>query len=241
MREQVEAGVLPRQALYDAERRLQQSRDEAILKETLYGSLSVEELTEQQAGEMTAAAARLADRNRQEWQKANRLVTEGVLSRAALEPYREDFDRSRKTLDIARERAALFRELAEIATAEQTLQQNLEESADAAAAIADHFGGDGAFRPSQLDSIRVAFEKEFQRPLPVSARGETALHRSLGFDHRGRVDVALHPDQTEGRWLLRRLAELRIPYFAFRMHVAGKSTGAHIHIGPQSVRFRRAD
>ena len=72
----------------------------------------------------------------------------------------------------------------------------------------------------------------------MSAVGETSLHRALGFDHRGRVDVAIHPDQPEGRWLLEFLTENRIPYFAFRQAVPGKATGAHIHIGPMSTHLK---
>src|SRR5438445_93183 len=82
--------------------------------------------------------------------------------------------------------------------------------------------------------VELDFEKQFGKPLPVSAMGETAVHRSLGFDHRGRVDVAIHPDQPEGRWLLEYLVEKHIPYFAFRQAVPGKATGAHIHLGPLS-------
>jgi hypothetical protein len=71
--------------------------------------------------------------------------------------------------------------------------------------------------------------------------GQTAVHRALGFDHRGRVDVALNPDQPEGVWLRRYLTENRIPFFAFRHAVAGKATGAHIHLGPMSTRLGVGD
>jgi len=50
--------------------------------------------------------------------------------------------------------------------------------------------------------------------------------------------VAIHPDQPEGHWLLEYLVEKHISYFAFRHPVAGKATGAHIHIGPMSTRFK---
>jgi len=64
----------------------------------------------------------------------------------------------------------------------------------------------------------------------VSAMGETAVHRALGFDHRGRVDVAVNPDQPEGVWLREFLTENRIPYFAFRQAVPGKGHwSAHTH------------
>jgi hypothetical protein len=90
---------------------------------------------------------------------------------------------------------------------------------------------------TSLSRIESEFEKQFGKPLPVSAMGETAVHRSLGFDHRGRVDVAVHPDQPEGHWLLGYLVQNHIPYFAFRHAVPGKATGAHIHIGPMSTRL----
>ena len=38
--------------------------------------------------------------------------------------------------------------------------------------------------------VEAAYEEHFGKPLPISAMGETAVHRALGFDHRGRVDVA---------------------------------------------------
>ena len=64
------------------------------------------------------------------------------------------------------------------------------------------------------------------------------MHRALGFDHTGGVDVAIHPDQPEGVWLPEYLTEKNIPYFAFRQAVPGKATGAHIHLGPMSTRFK---
>jgi len=85
--------------------------------------------------------------------------------------------------------------------------------------------------------VSAAFEHRFLKPLPVSAMGETAVHRALGFDHRGRVDVALIPDQPEGVWLRQYLEARRIPYFAFWQASPGKATGAHIHIGPESTRL----
>ena len=85
--------------------------------------------------------------------------------------------------------------------------------------------------------MEVAFREHFGKPMPVSAMGETAVHRAMGFDHRGRVDVALHPDQPEGVWLLQYLTDNHIPFFAFRQAVKGKATGAHIHIGPMSTKL----
>ena len=84
---------------------------------------------------------------------------------------------------------------------------------------------------------RPDFEKQFGKPLPVSAMGETAVHRSLGFDHRGRVDVAISPDHPKASGCSNTWSEahsvLRLPPGG-----AGKATGAHIHIGPMSTRIQ---
>ena len=101
-----------------------------------------------------------------------------------------------------------------------------------------HYQGDGAFDESKdLKPIEQAFEQKFDRPLPISADGETNLHRSLGLDHRGRVDVAVNPKAPEGVWLLHYLESLKIPYYAFTHAMRGKATAAHIHIGPGSTRL----
>ena len=67
--------------------------------------------------------------------------------------------------------------------------------------------------------------------------GETAVHRALGFDHRGRVDVALFPTRPKASGCATISRSNHIPYFAFRHAVPGKATGAHIHIGPGSTRI----
>ena len=54
------------------------------------------------------------------------------------------------------------------------------------------------------------------------------------------MDVAVEPDSREGKWLRQYLEAHRIPYFAFWHAAAGKATGAHIHIGPESTRLSAA-
>jgi hypothetical protein len=89
---------------------------------------------------------------------------------------------------------------------------------------------------AQVAGLERFFAARFGRPLPVSALGQTALHDRLGFDHRNALDVALHPDTTEGRALLDHLRGRRVPFLAFRGAVPGVSTGAHVHVGPPSPR-----
>jgi hypothetical protein len=138
-------------------------------------------------------------------------------------------------------RGRLFRELSEIAHTEDEVATQLEEAPQGPLPMIQRFDGDGVFHTGHLKMAVLEFEKEFGRALPISARGETALHRSLGYDHRGRVDVALSPDSKEGQWLQSYLETIRVPFYAFRGKVAGKSTAAHFHLGPPSLRLRRAD
>ena len=146
----------------------------------------------------------------------------------------EALDRARREMYLAESRARLVREIAEMARAEQMAEKSMEEALPDERMLADRYEGDGQFNLSELPQIMLAFEMKFTKPLPVSARGQTAVHRALGFDHRNRVDVAVHPDTPEGIWLRQFLKSNRIPYFAFRSSVPGRSTAAHIHIGPLS-------
>jgi multidrug resistance efflux pump len=243
LRKLVDAGAAPRLKLEEAERALAAARDEEVLERTLYGAVGVEELTEEQSAEMVAAARRALERQTRRLEDSKRLVEEGAMPRTALTAVLQDFDRAKKTVDMAESRARLFAELMAMARAEveaEAAAHNQPGEAPEREAVL-RFGGSGVFTSSQFKKLAAAFQKQFGRALPVSANGDTAFHRSLGFDHRGRVDVALHPDREEGEWLLRFLEAERIPYFAFRRSVPGSATGAHIHIGPPSARLRMAD
>ncbi|MGA2329363.1 MAG: hypothetical protein ABSH05_24140 [Bryobacteraceae bacterium] len=239
LRALVQEGALPRQKLEGAQRTLADAQDEATLRTTLYGKLTVEDLTERQGQEMTAAATRMFERRKAQLEQARKLVDEGALPRLALTPYIEELDRSRRALDLAVSRAALLTELAEMARREKEALARSERTALGPAPLAERYDGDGLLRAGDLKTITLAFEKQFSRPLPVSAVGDTAVHRALGFDHRGRIDVALDPDQPEGIWLRQYLQTMRIPYFAFRSFLSGRATGPHIHVGPPSERISR--
>ena len=230
----VEAGAIPRAELERAEAAVADAEDAALLRKTIYGS----ELTDDLADSMVAAAQRRLDRRKQSYEEAKKLVDNGVASLLSLSTFLEELDMSRKELDLAETRARLTRELTRQAHAEEALQDTLAQHPEDAHELADHYEGDGTFSMVTFARVEMDFEKQFGKPLPVSAIGETAVHRSLGFDHRGRVDVAVHPDEPEGHWLLEYLVGHHIPYFAFRHAVPGKATGAHIHIGPMSTRLK---
>jgi hypothetical protein len=231
----VEAGAASRAQLELAEAHMADAEDAAFLRRTLYGPDLTEDLTEA----MVAAAARRLDRRKAGLADARRLVDEKVASISTLTPHLEDLDRARKEFDLAESRARLCRELTAMAKAEQEMAGKLEGGAPDASGTATRFDGGASFTLVDFRMVDAAFAARFGQPLPVSAMGETAVHRALGFDHRDRVDVAVHPDQPEGVWLREYLEMRRIPYFAFRHAVRGKSTGAHIHIGPGSPRLAR--
>ena len=234
LRSLVEAGVIPRTQLVRAEAAIADAEDAALLRRTVYGN----DLTDDQAGEMLAAAARRLDRRKQALEAGRKLVDGGVASLLSLTPLLEELDSARKELDLAESRARFTRELAQMARAEELVANQLNQDPRAARELADRYDGDGIFTMGTFARVELDFEKQFGKSMPVSAMGETAVHRSLGFDHRGRVDVAINPDQPEGHWLLEYLVDKHIPYFAFRHAVTGKATGAHIHLGPMSTRFK---
>jgi len=235
LRTLVEAGALPRVQLEQAEDALGDAQELSVLRRTMYG----QDITEEQAGEMVAAAQRRLDRRQKRLDRVRGLIDSGIVAKNDLDPLVDQVDYARKEYDLAVSRANLNHELVEMAKAEQSRLARSSQLADSARTSV-RYDGAGVFTPAQFQQMSTAFEHRFAKPLPVSAMGETAVHRALGFDHRGRVDVALNPDQPEGVWLRQYLEVRRIPYFAFCQAAPGKATGAHIHIGPESTRLSAA-
>jgi len=240
LRAMAAAGAIPRARLEQAQAELADAEDNMILRRTLYGTVRVEDFTKEQADNMISAAQRLVDRQSERYERSKELVDQGVIARVTLSSMLEDLEFRRKALDLARYRAQLVDELAQYARAEEAADTD-DNVQFRVGRIIERYNGLGAFNDLDYARISSAFQRTFSRPLPVSARGETATHRALGFDHRGRVDIALNPDQREGVWLRNYLKSLKLPYFAFRAAVPGKATAPHIHLGPPSLRLRIAD
>lgn len=236
----MEAGAAPRAALERAQAAVEDRVDDAILRQTLYGVMRPEETTAEQAREMIAAAQRRVARTQARLEQMKPLIEAGIMARLELTPVLEELDFRQKTLSLAESRANFLRELAEMAQRE--IAAEAEQTGDLAEKpVMERFDGKGAFSPAVVKRVILAFEKQFTKPMPISALGETALHKSMGFDHRGRMDVALNPDSAEGLWLKQFLESEGISHYAFRGAVAGRATGAHFHIGPPSARLRVAD
>lgn len=237
MKALVDAGAAPRAALEKMQADLDDQADETILKRTLYATTHIEDISDQDCLDMVAAAQRRVDRKKQRLDELRPLVEQGIYARSALEPIEEELRFRELTLSLAQNRAQSLKQLVEMVKQEQALQ---EESADARP-IRERFDGNGTFSQVQFKSVLLAFERHFNHALPISANGETAVHKAMGFDHRGRVDIALAPDSPEGVWLRQYLEQNKIPFYAFRAAMAGRATAAHIHIGPPSLRLRAAD
>jgi hypothetical protein len=241
LRDLVAAGAVAPVRLQEAENALGDAKDSEILYRTLYGKLGVEDLSEEQSLEMVSAAERRLERQSKKIERTQKLVDAGVMARGELTALEEELESRKLALDLAQSRSRLLVEIAEMAKREQELTELADNSVRKGGAAMERFHGSGAMSPAELKAVIAAFERKFKRPLPISANGDTQFHRALGFDHRGRVDVALNPDTNEGAWLRSYLEANDIPYYAFRNAIPGKASGAHIHIGPGSTRLRAAD
>jgi hypothetical protein len=199
--------------------------------DSIYGFPRVQEQVEKQADEMIAASQRRMDRQEKRIGDVKALIAEGKVPSADL----------KRELDELDGRIRMGREVLDRADVLRLVVRAARE-ADAKSArgkkpVMEKFRGTGTLSPVDIEVISRAYLHRFGRPLPVSAAGGTSLHRALGFNHEGRIDVALSPDQPEGVWLRRFLTTLGIPYYAFRKAMVGSATAPHIHIGPGSTRL----
>ena len=240
VRKLVSAGALPLMRIKKSQDELQDALDMSLLRQSLY----IKDLLPEEADQMVLVAQRMVIRRQRSLLEMQEMVSAGILSRSEAESSTADFDRAQQELDWAKSRATLVQEIAENARIQKgiaALELQAESHPDWAGKVYTHYEGSGVFTPADLQRLELDYTVKFATKLPISAEGETAVHRSLGFDHRGRVDVAVMPDQPEGEWLMHYLEAKKIPYFAFRMAVPGKATGAHIHVGPQSTRLALTD
>jgi hypothetical protein len=227
----VEQGTLPQTSLDQAEERLADARDEQILAETLYGAARLQDMTPTQADAMIAAASHRVEREESTLEARQKLLDMGIISQAELASVKKELASRRLVADLARDRARLLDQLREMAATEQRME--LPTIANSMI----HYEGSATFKLSDLPVIEKDFKTHFHHDLPVSAIGQTPVHRSLGLDHKNKVDVALNPEQPEGLWLRHYLEKQHLSYLAFRSAVLGAATAPHIHIGSGSSRL----
>ena len=236
----VASGALPVIRLRKAQEDVQDALDGSILKTSLYNN----DLLPEQADQMIYVAQRMVIRRQKALFDMQELVSAGVISRAEAEASGMNLQHAQEELEWARTRAELVAQVAEsvrLAKEIASLESQAESHPEWAGKVYTKYEGSGVFTATDRRMLEVAYIAQFAKPLPISADGETALHRSFGFDHRGRVDVAVTPDQPEGRWLMKYLESKHIPFFAFRAAVPHQATGAHIHVGPGSTKLALSD
>jgi len=232
----VTQGVLPPINLTKSQDDLNDALDMSILRRSAYTS----DLLPEQADQMVTVAERMYLRRQRRAIETQQLVASGVIARSEAEASVSDVMSAKLQLDLAVDRARLVKELALQRSLAQ-VETEAETHPEWNGKLYTRYDGKGAFTRADFDKISTAYFAAFGRLIPVSADGQTEVHRTMGFNHTGRIDIALSPDQREGVWLLRYLERNHIPYYAFKAAVAHKATGAHIHLGPGSTRLSQLD
>jgi hypothetical protein len=192
-----------------------------------------------QQDEVTKAEAQFAE--------LRTLVSEGLVAKVELEGSEQKLATLRAQLDATRKQIAdsdnmiaeikASEELTGTQTARPVKLVAKQYGSFSTSATMLRYNGSGAWSLGGLDAVRTFFSTKFGRSLPTSAVGQSATHNRLGFDHHNAVDVAVHPDSSEGKALINYLQNQGIPFLAFRGAVPGVATGPHIHIGNPSHRL----
>ena len=227
----VRAGALPQRALVEA----QTERLKRGYRETLSRTLLSETLAKGELKLMLDAADGLVRIARENLNIVMTRVEAGVIPLRHLQVAKDELAGAERQAELANTRADLIRQMERMVAAETYLEELEDED------LAYRFEGFEDYELEMLEEIGDMYRYTFGSSPPVSADGDTDLHRSLGLDHTGRIDVALHPDSDEGMFLIYMLEGLGIPYIAFRSAVPGQSTGPHIHVGPPSDRIQTDD
>ena len=210
------------------------SLDDAYDLALVRGLLETPDLSEGQANSLVNAAGRRFMRRKLAYTAARQAVESGKADPAVLDPLRREMDLARKVCDVAESFGRRNQELAATALADWELERRLAYIPSSMVGLTERYDGNSAFTTTDLAEMERSFLKQFGKSLPVSTRGESAVHRAMGFDHAGRYDLAVSPAQPEGVWARRYLTDKHVTFLAFRSAVPGKATGAHIHIGPPS-------
>jgi hypothetical protein len=197
--------------------------------------LDSRDLTDDQSNSLLQAAGRRYMRRKLAYAAASQAVAAGKVAAGTLDALRRDMETARKLCDVAESLGRRHQESIMMAQEDWELERRLAYIPSTLAGLVERFDGAAAFSEADLGVMERAFHEHFGKALPVSARGDGPVHRAMGFDHRGRFDLAVSPSQPEGVWARRYLTEKHVTFFAFRSAVPGKATGAHIHIGPAST------
>jgi hypothetical protein len=170
--------------------------------------------------------------------RQRQLFSHGLIARKKMEQAEAAMRDEQERVELLRQQQAIARQIVVQAEKEVELAKTRSDQKPLTSVtrVARHYGR-GAWNQQDFDALARAYRQRFDQELPISALGQTPTHDRLGFNHRQRMDVAVHPDSSEGRWIMEYLRGQGIPFIAFRTHVSGCATGAHIHVGLPSSRL----
>jgi hypothetical protein len=174
----------------------------------------------------------------EDFETRRELYQQGLIARSEVAPVQQALTASmRNILEVKRWIMEDDIAIAEVTLRDELLRMpGLARGGYSEGGALIRFNGGALWSLAEAPKIEKFFTQTFGKALPVSALGQSPAHDRLRFDHRDAMDVALHPDSSEGRSLIAYLRQLNIPFIAFRGSIPGTSTGAHIHIGKPSVR-----
>jgi hypothetical protein len=210
-----------------------------LIQATQQYKTSSQELLSLQEKQVGEAAAKL--------EQLKGLVSEGLVAKSDLEESEQALADLRRKVEATQKQIADSDNMIGEIRAEQELAKTA--AANKAKLVSKQYGtlnttatilrytGTGGWSLGNLGDVQGFFAAKFGKLLPTSAVGQSATHNQLGWDHRNAVDVAVHPDSTEGRALINYLQNQGIPFLAFRGAIPGVATGPHIHIGSPSHRL----
>ncbi len=167
------------------------------------------------------------------------LYARGVVTRAEVDAAARDAGAARAQLEWARQELMRTTALIVELDAKQRLASlpPLRPGQLEASDGLIRYAGQRELSAGDLAALERMFVAQAGRALPISAMGQTDVHTRLGLDHRHAVDLALHPDSADGRFVMAWLRERGIAFLAYRNARARAATGAHIHVGHPSERL----
>ena len=171
-------------------------------------------------------------------EKSRELLELGVIAKRQLEESEQRLAQAQgKVAETQKQIESVEQMIAEVNAAEQLAKMPApSQGTYRAGGMLVRYVGATRWAMSDLTKVEAFFRLKFNRPLPISALGQTETHSRLGFDHHDAVDVAVHPDSPEGQELSDYLRTQGISFIAIRGAIPGSATGAHIHIGSPSKR-----
>ena len=175
--------------------------------------------------------------------KKQSLIAQGLMVRRETDANEQELARLREQMKETDKRITQADQfMVEIMNLEQ-LAQNPPKAYQASGVYFDNtryirYTGTVAWSLRGFSQVEAFFQARYKQSLPISAFGQSETHNRLGFDHSNSFDVALHPDTAEAQNLMAYLRSRGIPFTAFRGAIPGNATGAHIHIGYPSHRFK---